>query len=65
MHLPPSLSATHSSYKSLSSLALYADKRKEEVRNALETVDDLTYAQRLLAMTYAQMGKRQKAGFSA
>ena len=39
----------------------YSGKRYEEARNILETVVGLTFAQRILAMTYAQMCATQKA----
>ncbi len=45
--------------------ALYAGKRYEEARDVLETVDGMPFAQRLLAMTYAQTGQTQKAESAA
>jgi adenylate cyclase len=45
--------------------ALYAGKRYEEARDMLETVDGMPFAQRLLAMTYAQTGETQKAESAA
>ena len=52
-------------HKTVYGKALYADKRYEEARDVLVSVDDLTFAQRLLAMTYAQMGDQQKAESTA
>ena len=56
---------THNWHKTVYAEALYTDRRYEEVRNVLETVDDLTVMQWLLAMTYVQMGEQPKAVFPA
>ena len=56
---------TNNWHKTVYGKALYADKRYEEARDVLVSVDDLTFAQRLLAMTYAQMGDQQKAESTA
>ena len=56
---------TTNRHKTVYGRALYAGKRYEEARNVLETVDDLSFAHRLLAMTYAQMGEGQKAESTA
>jgi adenylate cyclase len=45
--------------------ALYAGKRYGEALENLEAIDDLPFAQRLLAMTYAQAGQTQKAQSAA
>ena len=52
-------------HKAVYGSALYADKRYEEALEVLKAVDGLPFAQRLLAMTYAEAGQTQKAEFSA
>ena len=56
---------THNWHKAVYGRARYADTRYDGARNVLETVDDLTFMQWLLAMTYVQMGEQPKAGFPA
>ena len=45
--------------------ALYAGKRYDEALEVLEAVEGLPFAQRLLAMSYAQAGRAQKAEATA
>ena len=52
-------------HKAIYGGALYADKRYDEALEILETVQGLPFAQRLLAMAYAQAGEGQKAQAAA
>ena len=52
-------------HKAIYGGALYADRRYDDALDILETVQGLPFAQRLLAMSYAQAGEAQKAESAA
>ena len=52
-------------HKAVYGSALYADKRYDEALEILQDVEGLSFAQRLLAMSYAQAGQTQKAEATA